>query len=221
MGAGSFTSHDGRIAEFRGDLAVLSGGCPAVRAYDFASATGTAVVTHRYGAGVDGNMTGAVVMNRNEAYRWNTIWMGFPWFDLGTPPGHWELPDAGGILAGKILACVLPPDCARAVDPTGTRAEDAAALPVAPALHPCVPNPFNPTTTIRFDLDRASPVDLRIYDIAGRRVRVLAAGAHAAGRHRTTWNGLDDAGRPVASGIYLCRLETPGFSATGKLTVMR
>ncbi len=53
-------------------------------------------------------------------------------------------------------------------------------------------------------------VDLAVYGIDGRRVRVLVQGELPAGEHRLTWNGRDDAGRPVASGVYLIRLAAPG-----------
>lgn len=105
---------------------------------------------------------------------------------------------------------------------TVTAVEDAPALPAAYRLHPNAPNPFNPRTEIRFDLpEPASNLDLSIYDVAGRRVATLARGPHAAGVHRVIWSGEDDAGRPVASGVYLYRLDSPAFSRTAKLALVR
>ncbi len=83
------------------------------------------------------------------------------------------------------------------------------------------PNPFNPRTTVRFDLPREGRVELAIYDLQGRRVRTLLAGPAAAGAHEVVW-GDDDAGRGLPSGLYLARLRGPdGTSAERKLTLVR
>jgi endonuclease/exonuclease/phosphatase family metal-dependent hydrolase len=73
-------------------------------------------------------------------------------------------------------------------------------------LLPNVPNPFNPSTTVRFELDRAASVKLKIYDARGRLVRELAAGTFTAGIHGVLWDGTDRAGRQVASGVYHARM---------------
>jgi len=84
------------------------------------------------------------------------------------------------------------------------------------------PNPFNPATMIHFSQDTASPVRLEILDIAGRRVRRLIAGQQmAAGDHTVLWNGRDEAGRAVSSGVYFYRLETVGASFTKTMTLVR
>lgn len=84
------------------------------------------------------------------------------------------------------------------------------------------PNPFNPSTQIAFTLAREEPVTLTVLDVAGRRVRLLAEGPLAAGVvHRRRWDGRDDGGRPVASGVYFYRLETPSFSQTRKMVLVR
>jgi len=68
------------------------------------------------------------------------------------------------------------------------------------------PNPFNPSTTIRYELPAAGVVDLRIYDVAGRLVRALHHGVESAGPQEKTWLGRDERGQPVASGVYFYRL---------------
>ncbi len=68
------------------------------------------------------------------------------------------------------------------------------------------PNPFNPSTEISFALPRAGDVNLAVFDLAGRRVRNLLSGQHAGGRHVVRWNGRNDAGDQLASGIYLYQL---------------
>jgi hypothetical protein len=73
-----------------------------------------------------------------------------------------------------------------------------------------VPNPFNPETTVRFVIPRALPVTAEVWAVDGARVRTLARGeTFAAGENALRWNGQNDAGQSVASGVYLVRVETP------------
>jgi hypothetical protein len=74
------------------------------------------------------------------------------------------------------------------------------------ALQPNVPNPFNPRTTVFFDVAVAGRVDVRVYSLSGRLVRTLMSGDMTVGNHQVVWDGIDDAGRSVASGTYLVRL---------------
>ena len=75
------------------------------------------------------------------------------------------------------------------------------------------PNPFNPRTEIEFSLAKAGPVELVIFDSRGRRVETLVAGELGAGEHVRTWNGVDQSGTPVASGVYYARLRYAGEAA--------
>jgi C1A family cysteine protease len=84
-----------------------------------------------------------------------------------------------------------------------------------------VPNPFNPLTAIRFGLPVPSGVSLRIYDTAGRLVRILVEGQYPGGHHEVTWDGLDRAGRKVASGVYFYRLATEAFTEDRKMVLLR
>jgi hypothetical protein len=95
------------------------------------------------------------------------------------------------------------------------------ALPTAFALHAASPNPFNPATTLRYAVPRSGRVQLRIYDVAGRRVRTLVDGQTPAGFHDVTWDGRDHAGRGVASGTYYYRLDAEGYTATRKMTLVK
>ncbi|MCG8603713.1 T9SS type A sorting domain-containing protein, partial [bacterium] len=83
------------------------------------------------------------------------------------------------------------------------------------------PNPFNPSTTIEFILQRPGDVSLKIYNLRGQLVATLYHGTLAAGRHQMAWAGTDARGLQVTSGIYVSRLEAEGFVATKKLTLMR
>ncbi|MBW6514023.1 MAG: T9SS type A sorting domain-containing protein, partial [Candidatus Syntrophosphaera sp.] len=88
-------------------------------------------------------------------------------------------------------------------------------------LHENYPNPFNPTTTIRFDLPENSPVRLEIYNVKGQKVRSLLGSDLPKGSHSVIWNGLDDSGRPVSSGIYLYRLNSGSNEKTRKMMLMK
>ena len=89
-------------------------------------------------------------------------------------------------------------------------------------LHPCYPNPFNPTTTIGFDLQQTATVPLAVYDLAGRRVRTLLDREPTApGRHDAVWNGRDEAGRLVPAGVYLYRLQAGDFAETRRMVLVK
>lgn len=89
------------------------------------------------------------------------------------------------------------------------------------ALGQNYPNPFNPSTTIHFELPVAEEVALVIYNTRGQSVRQLAKGKFARSAHQVVWDGRDDAGAHVPSGIYIYRLETANFTATRKLALVR
>jgi hypothetical protein len=83
------------------------------------------------------------------------------------------------------------------------------------------PNPFNPATTVRFDLGQSGHVSLRIFDVRGRPVRTLVSLQLPRDRHAIVWDGTDDAGVSVPSGTYFYRLRASGFVQTRKLVVAK
>ncbi|UCF78355.1 MAG: hypothetical protein JSW03_09690 [Candidatus Eiseniibacteriota bacterium] len=89
------------------------------------------------------------------------------------------------------------------------------------ALEQNCPNPFNPLTTIRFSLPEPGRVVLSILDIEGRAIRTLVEGWRKPQRYEVAWDGRDDAGRAVASGVYLYRLEASGHNETKKMVLLR
>jgi hypothetical protein len=95
------------------------------------------------------------------------------------------------------------------------------ALPVVTALHPNHPNPFNPSTTLSFSLERAGRVQLGIYDVRGRLVRSLVDGPMARGEHALVWHGRNDAGQTVSSGTYFARMVTADRSQTRTITLVK
>ena len=98
---------------------------------------------------------------------------------------------------------------------------DAEALPAEFALYPAYPNPFNAEVALAFDLPRAIPVELVLYDALGRSVRRLVDGTLAAGTYRCIWDGRDQEGRVSATGVYFYRLIANSFTASGRLALVR
>lgn len=90
------------------------------------------------------------------------------------------------------------------------------------ALHQNSPNPFNPGTSIAFDLPERTSVSLQIFDLTGRLVReLIGAREYPSGRQETVWNGRDHAGRQVGSGTYFYRLETRSYSETKRMVLVK
>ncbi|MDD5719299.1 MAG: FlgD immunoglobulin-like domain containing protein [Candidatus Krumholzibacteria bacterium] len=101
-------------------------------------------------------------------------------------------------------------------------ADDTASVPAALAICAVTPNPFNSRTTIWLDLPQNGTVTLAVYDYRGRLVHTLWSGPMDAGRHPVGWDGMDDRGCPVASGIYLVRLMTAaGRQQSAKITLAK
>jgi hypothetical protein len=94
-------------------------------------------------------------------------------------------------------------------------------IPKAYALRQNVPNPFNPSTTIYFDLPRDSQVELKIYDVKGRVVKVLVNERMNAGRQGVVWDGNSRNGERVASGVYFYGIKAGDFTATRRMTVLK
>jgi len=96
-----------------------------------------------------------------------------------------------------------------------------SARPARFALLPNQPNPFNPVTTIHFELDRPGPATLRIYSVSGALVRTLVESRLPAGHYRAQWDGRDIAGRPAGSGIYIYRLTERGRNLSRKMSLLK
>jgi len=108
----------------------------------------------------------------------------------------------------------------RALDTaTSTAAPEAPGL--VTALRGAAPNPFNPRTSVRFTLARRGAVELTVHDARGRRVATLQDGQLAAGEHALSWDGTDEAGRRLGSGVYFARLVADGTTSTSKLVLVK
>ena len=98
---------------------------------------------------------------------------------------------------------------------------DETEVPVAFSLGQNYPNPFNPTTTIEFTLPAAGFTNLLIYNVMGQKVRELVFDTMKAGVHAVIWDGRDDSGNPVSSGIYLINLKSGEHISTGRMLMMK
>jgi hypothetical protein len=130
----------------------------------------------------------------------NTYWFYVAVSDGGTTIGEWS---DGNVKLLDATTAVEPPSVART------------------ALHVAVPNPFNPTTTLRLDLRVGGRVEWGIFDVHGRRVRSVYAGVMSPGAQVRVWDGRDDAGVAAASGVYFQRVVTPDGVFRNKLVLLK
>jgi len=97
----------------------------------------------------------------------------------------------------------------------------AVTVPVNYSLNQNYPNPFNPNTTISFSIPKDDDVNLFIYDVSGRTVNTLVNDKMSSGAHTATWNGTDDTGKIVPSGVYFYKLQTGTFSDTRRMMFLK
>ncbi len=116
----------------------------------------------------------------------------------------------------------LPSNGEDYVFPVTVGVDDAAALPTAFELKQNFPNPFNPTTTISYSVPEASEIQVGIFNLLGQEIRLLSWGEHQPGVYNTIWDGLNQNGVRVESGIYIYRMNSSaGFSDTKKLVLLK
>ncbi|MBD3168560.1 MAG: T9SS type A sorting domain-containing protein [candidate division Zixibacteria bacterium] len=96
-----------------------------------------------------------------------------------------------------------------------------SALPERYRLYQNYPNPFNPATTIVYDLANDSDVKLSVYNLMGQRVKTLVDGGQKAGSYSVKWDGVDDSGHPVSSGVYFYRLQTGDYDAARQMMLLK
>ena len=99
--------------------------------------------------------------------------------------------------------------------------EEKAGLPDKFALHQNYPNPFNPSTTISFDLPLGGDVSVTVWNLLGEKVRTLHSGQMNPGRHTVVFDGRNGSGAPLATGIYLYRLDAESYTKTRKMLLMK
>jgi hypothetical protein len=98
---------------------------------------------------------------------------------------------------------------------------DIDFMPGETSLGKNYPNPFNPSTTIPFDITQAGNVTVKVYDMSGSLVKTLAADYKEAGSYNVIWNGLNNDGQKVASGQYIYKMSAPNFTDTKQMTFIK
>ena len=140
----------------------------------------------------------------------------FLWGYGGTPDGMTE---TGKALLANVVASLAT------LSPSAVSSFAGAGLPKEFRLYQNSPNPFNPSTVIRYDLPGDAFVELTVHDALGREIRSLVSGPRNAGRHSVVWDGRDNAGRSVGSGAYLYRVRVVSGGRTrqftGKMVLMK
>jgi hypothetical protein len=104
---------------------------------------------------------------------------------------------------------------------TSVNTNTAASLPIAFKLHQNFPNPFNPSTTIVFDLPKDGRISVRLYNLLGEEIAVLANGVYSAGVHQVRWDGRSNHGGVASSGVYFVRLDAGTMTDTKKIVLLK
>ena len=163
----------------------------------------------------------------------NLVWLNFVHNQLsGEIPSsicnldlNWSNPNHFNIYENQL--CPPYPDCvADYVGEQDTTNCDQASiidetLPITYNLYNAYPNPFNPTTTIRYDLPLGTDVNLVVFDILGREIRTLVNKKQEAGFKSVKWNGRNDMGQTVSAGMYFYRIQAGSFSKVQKMVMLK
>ena len=104
---------------------------------------------------------------------------------------------------------------------SGPASADPDVAPIVTSLDKNYPNPFNPETTIRFSIKETGMVKLSVYNMKGQLIRKLLNTSLSSGQHHVVWNGKDENGKTVASGLYLYKMDTANYTSTQKMMLMK
>jgi len=105
--------------------------------------------------------------------------------------------------------------------PTGVDDPSSTTLPKTFQVNQNYPNPFNPATTIAYSLPERAEVEIVIFNILGQRVTILDEGTRPAGEHTVVWNGIDNSGEAVATGVYFYRVRAGDNVSTKKMLLLK
>ena len=141
---------------------------------------------------------------------------------LQTIETEWRDPEYDGYgVYYKITAVDYAGNESDVASPSGTVNDDVPAIPKRFALHQNVPNPFNPSTEIRFDLPRAVHVSICVYNVKGELVSTVINGYMTEGHKEINWTSNDDRGNAISSGIYFYRIVAGDFVQTRKMVLLK
>jgi hypothetical protein len=168
---------------------------------------------------LEGRCAGVELQRHQHGVAWSVIYAG----PVAEESGRWSVVDEGPLPPGQVeyrLEVVLADGSRIEHGPVVYEAGGESPPPAALSLR-CAPNPSNPQAILHYELPQAGRVSLRIYDVRGRRVRLLLDGYRQAGAGTATWDGRDDGGQLAASGTYLAVIETAYGAAHEKLVLAR
>jgi hypothetical protein len=181
---------------------------------------------HHYGGGgnvywLDGNITDNPNFNDPSNGDYN-LSEGSPCIDAGIQDTIIVYnTDQDTISVPEIVFIGSAPDIGAYEYGTVSISSDDQKVPVYYGIHQNYPNPFNPSTTISFSLPEQSLVKLKVFDIRGQEVFELVDTERPPGTYEVQWNGMDDAGNRVSTGVYFCRLKAGTYSQTIKMVYMK
>lgn len=188
---------------------------------DHSNLQGSASTVDTNGSGIlhweDGNINSDPLFHDpdNDDF---SLQSGSPCIDMGTAFLDWDLEIVIDMTEDEYDD--YAPDMG-AVEYQTSVSNDLSKLPHTVSLEPAYPNPFNPITTIKYDVPTDSYVTITIYDLMGRRVNELMSERVSSGTHSVIWNGTDASNNPVASGMYLYQLKSSDFVETRKLVLLK
>lgn len=140
------------------------------------------------------------------------------WKEYGSIGLHFEAPDGAEMKIDNIfkLGAPVPIEPGVVIETLFPDGYMQSGKPLS-----IYPNPFNPSTSISFELKEPARVFVRVFDVSGRLVKTLADGTFASGPHKLLWNGCNSNGSMVASGIYFIRLDSRAYSITQKAIILK
>jgi hypothetical protein len=199
---------------FNNDRFYAYGGCLLINDFDVMTPSGTSVMEASYGAALGGNINSAIISKKtlnsqDPQVSVGVIISGFSFIYIRDDENDGVLDRA--LHMHDILTWLgnTPPQ------PTGT------GTVASNSLSQNYPNPFNPQTTIAFSVKERGLVNLKVYNVAGQLVRTLANEEFALGAHTKVWDGRNDSGQAVSSGVYFYKLVANNFSQTKKMVLLK
>jgi hypothetical protein len=196
-----------------GDSFYVFGGCPIINQFDYLEKTGNGEYALDYPdvAGLP-YYAGIYAVGTNDGgYPIRTMWFGFSFMYVR------EVVATVPLMRNQVVRNVVA-WMENAVNSDITEVDE---VPKVNTLSQNFPNPFNPTTTIKFGLRSKSNVSIKIYDVAGRLVKTLVNEMREAGRYEVTWDGTNNHNSTVASGVYFYKMNTKEFEQTKKMVLLR
>jgi len=195
----------------------VEGGCPSPNTFDILEQTGNSVVEMNYHYWMPGDSTFAPAILSQQTVNAVDSTVGFV---LSGFSFHYirDLKPAGFPARYTHMQHILE-FLDNVVDqPVGSGTPELTRN----NLEQNVPNPFNPTTTIKYEVKESGLVSLRIYNVAGQLVKTLVDGQRNSGQlYEATWNGLNNSGQPVSSGVYFYKLVAKNFTQTKKMVLLK